>query len=251
MSRPRPETIPAVTVPPSPKGFPTATTQSPTRVRSESPNSTTGSDSSESTSMSARSVFGSTPTTSASSLRPSRSVTVTESAPLTTWWLVTMSPEASTMNPEPTPSARGVPGMANPGIDQKCRKISGSSPPCLRHLMRDCAAGRMARVTSTLTTAGRTSLTRSAKPPCIVDIMAPPASGAAFAGLQGSLTATAPTIAADTAAATSVRPVQGLLRVVVLLVMRLPSCVQFRNRRGRFNVRAGWDRAGCRPVDGS
>ena len=63
--------------------------------------------------------------------------------------------------------------------------------------------------------------------------------GAAFAGLQGSLTATAPTIAADTAAATSVRPVRDLLRVVVLLVMRLPSCVQCRNRGLRFDVRAG------------
>ena len=31
MSRPRAETMPAVTVPPRPNGFPTATTQSPTR----------------------------------------------------------------------------------------------------------------------------------------------------------------------------------------------------------------------------
>ena len=147
------------------------------------------------------------------------------------------------MNPEPTPSDRGVPGIANSGIDQKCRKISGRSVPglchCRRHFMRDCAAGRMARVTSTLTTAGRTSWTRSAKPPCIVVMVAVSAPGAAFAGLQGSPTATAPTIAADTAAATSVCPVRDFLETAVLLVMRLPSCVQCRNRRVRFDVRAG------------
>ena len=40
MSRLRADTMPAVTVPPSPKGFPTAITQSPTRTASESPNST-------------------------------------------------------------------------------------------------------------------------------------------------------------------------------------------------------------------
>ena len=37
MSRPRADTIPAVTVPPRPNGFPIAITQSPTRNASESP----------------------------------------------------------------------------------------------------------------------------------------------------------------------------------------------------------------------
>ena len=74
-------------------------------------------------------------------------MTVTDSAAFTTWWLVTMSPEASTMNPEPTLSARGMSGMANPGIDRKCRNISGNSIPGPRHFVREWAAGRMARVT--------------------------------------------------------------------------------------------------------
>ncbi len=43
MSRPRAETMPAVTVPPSPNGLPIASTQSPTRSASESPNGTAGS----------------------------------------------------------------------------------------------------------------------------------------------------------------------------------------------------------------
>ena len=43
MSRPRAETIPAVTVPPRPNGLPMASTQSPTRAPSESPNCTAGS----------------------------------------------------------------------------------------------------------------------------------------------------------------------------------------------------------------
>ena len=38
MSRPRAQTMPAVTVPPRPNGLPIASTQSPTRERSESPN---------------------------------------------------------------------------------------------------------------------------------------------------------------------------------------------------------------------
>ena len=37
MSRPRAEMIPAFTEPPKPNGFPTASTQSPTRARVESP----------------------------------------------------------------------------------------------------------------------------------------------------------------------------------------------------------------------
>ena len=40
MSRPRAETMPAVTVPPRPNGLPTATTQSPTRTLASSAKST-------------------------------------------------------------------------------------------------------------------------------------------------------------------------------------------------------------------
>jgi len=52
---------------------------------------------------------------------------------------------------------------------------------------------------------------------------------AALAGLQGALPTTAPTIAADTAAATRVRPLRDFRETAVLLIMRLPSCVRCRN----------------------
>ena len=80
MSRPRAEMMPAVAVPPRPNGLPIATTQSPTRALSESPNATYGKPLA-STLISARSVFGSLPTSVASNLRPSCSVTVISSAP--------------------------------------------------------------------------------------------------------------------------------------------------------------------------
>ena len=121
------------------------------------------------------------------------------------------------MNPEPTPSALGAPGAPFQGIGRKRRKSSGTSVPGGRRHACDWAAGRMARVTSTLTTAGRTALTRSAKPPCIAAMGTPAtafapvpaeAPAAAFAGLQGSPTATAPMIAADTATATRERRVR-------------------------------------------
>src|SRR3546814_6808681 len=56
MSRERAETMPAVTVPPRPKGLPMATTQSPMRVASESPQAVDGSGFLASTFSSARSV---------------------------------------------------------------------------------------------------------------------------------------------------------------------------------------------------
>ncbi|MGY4593606.1 hypothetical protein ACVWXL_001352 [Bradyrhizobium sp. GM22.5] len=62
MSRPLAETMPAVTVPPRPKGLPTATTQSPIRGF-WSENLTNGKSFLPSTLISARSVFGSVPTT--------------------------------------------------------------------------------------------------------------------------------------------------------------------------------------------
>ena len=81
MSRLRAETMPAVTVPPSPNGLPIAITQSPTRTASESPNETAGSGASAFTRNTARSVFSSLPTSSAVKLRPSGKLTVISSAP--------------------------------------------------------------------------------------------------------------------------------------------------------------------------
>src|SRR5919112_865566 len=53
--------------------------------------------------MSATSVEGSCPTTSASLRTPSENLTEMSSAPSTTCWLVTMCPALSTTNPDPPP----------------------------------------------------------------------------------------------------------------------------------------------------
>jgi hypothetical protein len=87
--RPLAEMMPAVTVWPTPKGFPTASTTSPTRTRSESPSVSTGR-SFASTLRTARSDGGSLPTSLAGKVRRSANSTVICSAPSTTWWLVTM-----------------------------------------------------------------------------------------------------------------------------------------------------------------
>src|SRR3954451_3876643 len=102
MGRPTPLTIPAVTLIPTFKGLPMAITGSPTPTESESPSvrgsSTPGG---ASTFMTATSVEGSCPTTSAVLRVPSTNLTETSSEPSTTCWLVTMCPARSTTNPEP------------------------------------------------------------------------------------------------------------------------------------------------------
>ena len=65
MLRPRAETMPAVTEPPSPNGLPIAMTQSPGRIDSESPKGTAFSGLSVFTLSTARSIFESLPTISA------------------------------------------------------------------------------------------------------------------------------------------------------------------------------------------
>ena len=82
--------MPAVTLPPRPKGLPMATTQSPTRALSESPKRTAVSLPVGFTLSTAMSVLGSRPTTSALSRVPSWRATVISSASLMTWLLVTM-----------------------------------------------------------------------------------------------------------------------------------------------------------------
>ena len=88
MSRPRAETMPAVTVPPRPNGLPTASTQSPMRG-AWSARCTYGKSLRPSTLISARSVRGSVPITLAVWVLPSSVVTSTLSALSTTWLLVT------------------------------------------------------------------------------------------------------------------------------------------------------------------
>ncbi len=76
MLRPRADTIPAVTDPPSPKGLPIAITQSPGRMLSESPNETALRGLSDLTFSTARSTLESLPTISAFRRVPSEKITL-------------------------------------------------------------------------------------------------------------------------------------------------------------------------------
>src|SRR5580692_5921090 len=128
MSRPEAETIPAVTVPPSPKGLPTASTQSPIRGL-PSDNLANGKFEPPSTLISARSVRASVPITLALKVLPSSVVTSTLSAPSTTWLLVTAKPSAEMKKPEPWPVTAPRPrGIA--------RRPGGRSPPPKRRKKR-------------------------------------------------------------------------------------------------------------------
>ena len=110
-------TIPAVTVLLSPNGFPTATTQSPTRRRSESPRLTAVRVSLGSIFTRAMSVLGSRPMILAGYSCLLVRVTVSSLAPSTTWLLVTMSPSLLMTNPLPAPCcrcSRGICGIWPP-----------------------------------------------------------------------------------------------------------------------------------------
>src|SRR6185437_5688886 len=124
MSRAVAEMIPAVTEPPSPNGLPIASTQSPTRAFDESPQLAAGSGAFGSTLRSARSVIESRPITWACSEVSSDRVTVMPSALAITWLLVTISPDGSTIKPEPSEAARGPLGLAL--SPKKSRKKSSS-----------------------------------------------------------------------------------------------------------------------------
>jgi hypothetical protein len=96
-------TMPVVTVPASPRGLPTAMTGSPTPILSESPIAMGVRSLGASVMvMTARSVEGSVPRTSASKVRPSARVTVSFWAPETTWLLVSTC-VLSMMTPDPWP----------------------------------------------------------------------------------------------------------------------------------------------------
>jgi hypothetical protein len=98
-----------VAVPDRPRGLPTASTGSPTPTASESPR-VAGDKSSgaSSTRTTARSVVASAPTTSASRIRPSLSVSSTSCAPSTTWLLVSTCPSASRTTPDPPVPPRAL-----------------------------------------------------------------------------------------------------------------------------------------------
>ena len=103
-SRPSPETTPAETEGPIPKGNPTATTSSP-GCKSPEPASTAGTRSSGIFwgLMMARSFSGRTPTTTAGDVVPSMKVTSSRLDPDTTCKLVMMVPSSFTTTPVPTP----------------------------------------------------------------------------------------------------------------------------------------------------
>src|SRR5437762_2355936 len=98
--RPSALTTPAVTVLWKPSGLPIAMTSCPTRSAAESPNSATVSETGG-TRMTARSVSGSSPTSSAATGRPSANATSIRVASCTTWLFVRTNPSGVNTNPEP------------------------------------------------------------------------------------------------------------------------------------------------------
>src|SRR5690349_16713402 len=113
-----------------PNGFPTASTHSPTRESSLSPNGA-GVRLGASILSTARSVPGSVPTTLAGNSRRSSSRTVTWSEPSTTWSLVRMYPSFETMKPEPALSWKSGPCCGGRG--KNCSKPGGTwnwGPSC-------------------------------------------------------------------------------------------------------------------------
>src|SRR5216684_533276 len=129
MSRAVAEMIPAVTVPPRPNGLPIASTQSPTRALLESPQLAACSGVLASTLSRARSVTASRPMTCACNAVSSDSVTVIWSAVAITWLLVTINPDGSMTNPEPSEAIRGAGLPGTPLSPKKSRNTSSSVLP--------------------------------------------------------------------------------------------------------------------------
>src|SRR5262249_10252668 len=112
-------------------GLPIASTQSPTLALVESPQDADGRGAFGSTLRSARSLTASRPTTSACKVVSSDNVTVICSAVAITWLFVTINPEGSTTNPEPSEATRDG-GFGPPGVPfspKKSRKNSSSGGP--------------------------------------------------------------------------------------------------------------------------
>src|SRR5216683_2266207 len=181
MSRARAETMPAVTVPPRPKGLPIASTQSPTFMTSLSPNGTAVSGLSVLTRRRARSVLVSLPTSSALRLVSSCRMTVISSASAMTWLLVTTRPEESMMKPDPSEVARRgcASGRCWPRgrfLSRKSLKNSSNGEPggnC--GISGRCRSALRVWVVETLTTAGRSFAASSEKPSGPALAMAGPA----------------------------------------------------------------------------
>src|SRR5262249_13335295 len=154
----------------SPNGLPTANTRSPTCNLSYSAHFKAGRFFA-SILTTARSVFGSVPTTFALNSRRSLSVTVICVAPSTTWLLVTIYPFGSTMTPDPAlGSGRPCPRPGGIGGGVGSSPPGGSSPggpskgPGGNGDLRPRGPLFSPPVTAILTTAGVTCLTISEKP---------------------------------------------------------------------------------------
>ena len=159
MSRPRADTIPAVTVPPRPNGLPIAITQSPTLNASELPKLTAVSFVEPGSNFrTAISVFSSRPTSVASKLSSFDKNTVICSAFSITWLLVTTIPLLSMIKPDPSDCAlRDFPRSSN-----SLKKSSKGEPSgnCGRSIPR---LSRTIVVVEIFTTAGVFIFASSAK----------------------------------------------------------------------------------------
>src|SRR5882724_5526022 len=128
LARPTALTIPMVTVPSSPNGFPMASTTSATWVLLESPRVMVANPAPGSLST-ATSDLGSAPMSLALNSRRSPRVTRIWSAPSTTWLLVSTYPSAVTITPEPRlRSRRGA--RSGGGKSRKNGSVKkGAEPP--------------------------------------------------------------------------------------------------------------------------
>ena len=114
-SRPLPLMMPALTVVSNSNGLPMAMTQSPVSSLSESPSFAVGRSSASASLITAKSLSGSVLISNALNSRPSASLTVTVSAPSTTWLFVRTMPLASTITPDPTPERPGCAPLGSCG----------------------------------------------------------------------------------------------------------------------------------------
>ena len=129
------ETMPCVTVCPTPNGLPMASTTSPTCSASELANSSVGKRSCASLMRStARSLRLSLSTISASNSRLSASATLTSSAPSMTCTLVTTRPDGSTITPEPSERCSWRPPLARHAEEAAEDRVVEQRVAVLHHL---------------------------------------------------------------------------------------------------------------------
>ena len=178
------ETMPEVTVWPTPKGLPIASTRSPTSSLSESPRTAGWSVSPSSPARRrARSLRSSETSTRAGNSRRSASTTLIAPAFSTTWWLVTISPSGPTTTPEPSEFCARC--RRRSPKSKKRRKKGSSRNGKPERGDRRCTQRSEAKI---LTTAGRTARATGAKESriCSADSGATAPVSCALAGWKAS-----------------------------------------------------------------